>query len=146
MVIKELSLNNTYKEVHNNNVNVISRHLDYIAKNGIDVPEQPEHMPSFYCLAIYILYLSCRKNLRFQVHCCFQKMHYKTTLISSLLTSCLKPYLLIINNIVMVFITILELTAFGLSIYNSTEILDRLQQINKTSRVRRFDSYDFATL
>ena len=29
VVIKELSLNNTYKEVHNNNVNIISRHLDY---------------------------------------------------------------------------------------------------------------------
>ena len=42
--LKELSLNNTYKEVHNNNnnVNVISRHLDYTTKNGIDVPEQHE--------------------------------------------------------------------------------------------------------
>ena len=29
---------------------------------------------------------------------------------------------------------------------NSTEVLDRLHQINKTSRSRRFDSYDFATL
>ena len=72
-MIKELSLNNTYKEVHNNNVNVISKHLDYMAKNGIDVPEQHEHMPSFYWLAIYILYLSCRKNLRFQVHSASKK-------------------------------------------------------------------------
>ena len=40
--LKELSLNNTYKEVHNNNVNVISRHLDYTTKKGIDVPEQHE--------------------------------------------------------------------------------------------------------
>ena len=29
---------------------------------------------------------------------------------------------------------------------NSTEVLDRLHQINKTSRARRFDSYNFATL
>ena len=29
---------------------------------------------------------------------------------------------------------------------NSTEVLDRLHQINKTSRARLFDSYDFATL
>ena len=29
VVIKELSLNNTNKEVHNNNVNIISRLLDY---------------------------------------------------------------------------------------------------------------------
>ena len=41
VVIRELSLN-TYKEVHNNNVNVISRHLDYMMNNEIDVPEQHE--------------------------------------------------------------------------------------------------------
>ena len=29
VVIKELSLNNTYKEMQNKNVNIISRHLDY---------------------------------------------------------------------------------------------------------------------
>ena len=29
---------------------------------------------------------------------------------------------------------------------NSTEVLDRLHQINKASRARRSDSYDFATL
>ena len=47
-MIKELSLNNTYKEVLNNNVNVLPRHLDYTMKNGIDVPEQHEQLPSFY--------------------------------------------------------------------------------------------------
>ena len=51
VVIKELSLNNTYKEVHSNNVNIISRHLDYImVKNEIDVQEQHEPFPSFYWL------------------------------------------------------------------------------------------------
>ena len=49
-MIKELSLNNTYKEVLNNNVNVLPRHLDYMLKNGIDVPEQHEQLPSFYWL------------------------------------------------------------------------------------------------
>ena len=35
VVIKELIMSNTYKEVHKNNVNVniISRHLDYMVKN-----------------------------------------------------------------------------------------------------------------
>ena len=75
VVIKELSLNNTYKEVHNNNVNVISRHLDYMAKNGIDIPEQHEQLPSFYWLP------KLHKNLQFQVHCSFQQMHYKTAFI-----------------------------------------------------------------
>ena len=49
-MIKELSLNNTYKEVHNNNVNVISRPLDYMMKNEIDVLEEREQLPSFYWL------------------------------------------------------------------------------------------------
>ena len=48
-MIKELSLN-TYEEVRNINVNVISRHLYYMAKNGIVVPEQHEPLPSFYWL------------------------------------------------------------------------------------------------
>ena len=39
VVIKELCLNNTYKEVHKNIVNLIFRHLNYMAKNGIDVQE-----------------------------------------------------------------------------------------------------------
>ena len=48
--IKELNLNNTYKEVHNNSVNIISRHLDYMVKNDIDVQEQHKQVPSFYLL------------------------------------------------------------------------------------------------
>ena len=47
--------------------NVISRHLHYMAKNGNDVPEQLEELPSFYCLPKLH-----RKNVWFQVHCCFQ--------------------------------------------------------------------------
>ena len=50
VVIKELNLNNTYKEVHNNSVNIISRHLDYMVKNDINVQEQHEQLPSFYWL------------------------------------------------------------------------------------------------
>ena len=45
----------------------------------------------------------------------------------------------------MIFITILELIVYWI-INNSTEVLDRLHQINKTSRARKFDSYNFATL
>ena len=52
-MIKELSLNNTYKEVQNNNVNnniIISRHLDYMVNNDINVQEQHEQLLSFYWL------------------------------------------------------------------------------------------------
>ena len=38
-MIKELRLNNTYKEVHKNDMNVISRHLDFMLENEIDVLE-----------------------------------------------------------------------------------------------------------
>ena len=49
-MIKELSLNNTYKEVHSDCVNIISRHLDYMVRNEIKVQEQHEKLPSFYWL------------------------------------------------------------------------------------------------
>ena len=50
VVIKELSLNKTYKEVHSDCVNIISRHLDYMVRNEIKVQEQHEQLPSFYWL------------------------------------------------------------------------------------------------
>ena len=50
VVIKELSLNNTYKEVHSDCVNIISRHLDYMVRNEIEGQEQHEQVPSFYWL------------------------------------------------------------------------------------------------
>ena len=62
-MIKELSLSNTYKEVHSNNVNIISRHLYYMVKNEVDVQEQHEQLPSFY-------WLPKQETLWFQVHCC----------------------------------------------------------------------------
>ena len=49
-MIKELSLKKIYKEVLNSNVNVISRHLNYMAKNAINVLEQHEQLTSFYLL------------------------------------------------------------------------------------------------
>ena len=75
VLIKGLNLNNTYKEVHNNSVNIISRHLDYMVKNDIDVQEQHEELPSFYWLT------KLHKNLMVQVHCCFKYMHHQTALV-----------------------------------------------------------------
>ena len=98
-MIKELSLNNTYKEVQNNNVNVISRHLDNMTKIGIDVPEQHEQLPSFYWLPKN---LTVPGSLLLPTNALQNSFHHYLLL-------ALKPYLFIINNIVMVFITILEL-------------------------------------
>ena len=142
-MIKELSLNNTYKtykEVHNNNVNVISRHLDYMAKNGIDVSEQHEQLPSFYWLPNLHKKTYCSRFIAASNKC-------TTKQLSSLLTSCFKTILthyIILNNIDGIY-NHSAINCFWIS-NNSTEVLDRLHQINKTSRARQFDSYDFSTL
>ena len=85
VVIKELSFNNTYKEVLNNNVNVISRHLEYRAKNGIDVLKQHEQLSSFYWLH------KLHKNYSSRFIAATNK--YTTKLLPSLLTSCFKTIL-----------------------------------------------------
>ena len=50
VVIKELNSTKTYVRVNNDSVNVVSRHLDYMVKNGFDVSPEQEELPSFYWL------------------------------------------------------------------------------------------------
>ena len=123
-------------------MSVISRHLDYMMKIGIDVPEQHEQLPSFYSLPKLHKKTYGSRFIAASNKC-------TTKQLSSLLTSCFK--------------TILTYTQYkqycdgiynhsGINCFwvinNSSKVLDRLHQINKTSRARRvqFDSYDFATL
>ena len=42
-VIKELNSTKTYVKVNNDSVNVVSRHLNYMVKNGIDVSHEQEN-------------------------------------------------------------------------------------------------------
>ena len=121
-------------------MNIISRHLDYMVKNEIDVQEQHEQLPSFYWLPK--LHKKPYHNmvpgsLLLPINALQNSSHHYLLLV-------LKPYLPIINNIVMVFITILELIAFGLS----TTLLKFWTGYIKLIRpqAKRFDSYDFATL
>ena len=95
-------MNNTYKEVHNDCVNIISRHLDYMGKNGIEVQEQHEQLPSFYLLPKLHKKTYGSRFIAASNKC-------TTKQLSSLLTYCFKTIITIINNIVMVFITILGL-------------------------------------
>ena len=149
VVIKELSLNNTYKEVHSNNVNIISRHLDYMVKNEIDVQEQHEQLP--YSTG----YLSCTRNLMvpgslllpgFAASRFIAASNKCTTKqLSSVLTSCFKTILTHYKQYCDGIYNHSGINCFWI-VNNSTEVLDRLHQINKTSRARRFDSYDFTTL
>ena len=46
MVIKEVSSTSTYKELHGDYISVISRHLGYMMRNGIDICTQHEQLPS----------------------------------------------------------------------------------------------------
>ena len=50
VVTKELNSTKTYVKVNNDIVNVVSRHLDYMVKNGVDVSPEQEELPSFYWL------------------------------------------------------------------------------------------------
>ena len=75
-------------------------------KNDIDVQEQHEQLPSFYWLPKLHKKPYGSRFIAASNKC-------TTKQLSSLLLV-LKQYLSIINNIVMVFITILELIAFGL--------------------------------
>ena len=123
VVIKELSLNNTYHEVHNNKVNVISRHLDYMVKNGIDVPEQHEQLPSFYWLPKLH-----KKPYGYRFIAASNKCTAKQ--LSSLFTSCFKTILTHINNNYCDGIyNHSGINCFWI-INNSTEVLDRIHQIN----------------
>ena len=77
-------------------------------KNEIDVQEQHVQLPSFYWLPKMHRKLMVPGSLLLQINTLQNSFHHYLFLV-------LKPYLSIINNIVMVFITILELIVFGLS-------------------------------
>ena len=138
VVIKELSLNNTYKEVHSDCVNIISRHLDYMVRNEIEVQEQHEQLPSFYWLPKLH-----KKNYGSRFIAASNKC--TTKLLSSLLTSCFKTIITHYKQYCAGIYNHSGINCFWI-INNSTEVLDRLHKINKTSRAKQFDSYNFATL
>ena len=78
-------------------------------------------------------------NLNMIAYACTTKQ------LSSLLTSCFKTILIHYKQYCDGIYSHSGVNCFWI-INNSTEVLDRLHQINKTSRARKFDSYDFATL
>ena len=50
VILKELSLTTTYEEVNSDCVSLVSKHLEYMMRNEIDVPSEHEKLPSFYWL------------------------------------------------------------------------------------------------
>ena len=138
VVIKELSLNNTYKEVHSDCVNIISRHLDYMVRNEIEVQEQHEQLPSFYWLPKLHKKPYGSRFIAASNKCTTKRL-------SSLLTSCFKTIITHYKQYCAGIYNHSGINCFWI-INNSTEVLDRLHKINKISRAKQFDSYDFATL
>ena len=88
-------------------------------------------------------YLSCTKNLTVPGSLLLQIMHYKTAFIIT--TSCFKTIITHYKQYCDGIYNHSGINCFWI-INNSTEVLDRLHKINKTSRAKQFDSYDFATL
>ena len=78
-------------------------------KNEIDVPEQHEQLPLFYWLPKLHKKLTVPGPLLLPINALQNSFHHYLLL-------ALKPYLLIIINIVMVFISTLEVIVFGLLI------------------------------
>ena len=116
-------------------MNIISRYLNYMVKNEIDVQEQHEQLPSFYWLPKLHKKPYGSRFIAASNKC-------TTKQIALLLTSCFKTILTYCDGI---YYNHSEINCFWI-VNNSTEVLDRLHQMDKTSRARRFDSYDFATL
>ena len=81
VVIKELSLNNTYKEVHSDCVNIISRHLDYMVRNEIEVQEQHEQLPSIYWLPKLHKKLTVPGSLLLQINALQNGFHHYLLLV-----------------------------------------------------------------
>ena len=138
VVLKELESTNTYQEVHSDCSNVVSRHLKYMVQNNIFVQEQQEHLPSFYWLP------KLHKN-PYGARFIAASNKCTTKQLSSLLTSCCKTILIHYKQYCSGIYKNTGVNCFWI-IDNSMEVLDRLRNINRTSRAKSFDSFDFSTL
>ena len=138
VVLKELESTNTYQEVHSDCSNVVSRHLKYMVQNNIFVQEQQEHLPSFYWLP------KLHKN-PYGARFIAASNKCTTKQLSSLLTSCFKTILIHYKQYCSGIYKNTGVNCFWI-IDNSMEVLDRLRNINRTSRAKSFDSFDFSTL
>ena len=138
VVIRELNSTSTYKKVHSDSANVVCRHVDYLMRNGIEIQAQHEQLPSFY-------WLPKLHKTPYGARFIAASNKCTTKELSSLLTSCFKT---ILTHFKQYCNGIYKHT--GVNCYwiveSSSEVLERLHNINKTSRAKCFDSYDFATL
>ena len=138
VVIKELNSTSTYREVCSNCTSVVSRHLDYMMMNGVNIQPQHEQLPSFYWLPKLHKTPYSSRFIAASNKC-------TTKQLSSLLTSCYKTILTHFKQYCEGIYSHTGVNCYWI-IDNSKEVLDRLCRINETSQAKFFDSYDFATL
>ena len=112
-----------------------------MVQNDIFVQEQQEHLPSL----IFTGYQSCIRTLMVPGSSLLQINVYTTKQLSSLLTSCFKTILIHYKQYCSGIYKNTGVNCFWI-IDNSMEVLDRLRNINRTSRAKSFDSFDFSTL
>ena len=135
-MLKELESTNTYQEVHSDCSSVVSRHLKYMVQNDIFVQEQQEHFPSFYWLPKLHKKPYGARFIAASNKC-------TTKQLSSLLTSSFKTILIHYKQNCSGIYKNTGVNCFWI-IDNSMEVLGRLRNINRTSRAKSFDSFDFS--
>ena len=107
-------------------------------QNDIFVQEQQDHLPSFYWLP------KLHKN-PYGSRFIAASNKCTTSQLSLLLTSCFKTILIHYKQYCSGIYKNTGVNCFWI-IDNSMEVLDRLRNINRTSRANSFDSFDFSTL
>ena len=138
VIMRELSITNTYEKIHDNCVDVVSEHVNYLMQSGIDVEDQHACLPSFYWLPKLHKTPYGNRFIAASNKC-------TTKQLSSLLASCFKTIITHFKQYCQGIYKNTGVNCFWI-IENSKEVLDRLRTINETSIAKSFDSYDFATL
>ena len=110
-----------YAHVHSDCVNIISRHLDYMVRNEIEVQEQNEQLPSFYWLPKLHKKPYGSRFIAASNKCTTKRL-------SSLLTSCFKTIITHYKQYCAGIYNHSGINCFGI-INNSTEVLDRLHKL-----------------
>ena len=138
VLIKQLSLTNTYQEVKSDCVSLVAEHLEYMMRNQIDVPSEHEKLPSFY-------WLPKLHKTPYGARFIAASNKCTTKQLSSLLTSCFKTILVHYKEYCEGIYRLTGVNCYWI-IDNSKDVLDNLQRINETSQAKSFESFDFATL
>ena len=138
VIMRELSTTSTYQKVDEDCMDIVMEHVNYLRQSGIDVGEEHEHLPSFYWLPKLHKTPYSSRFIAASNRC-------TTKQLSSILTSCFKTIISHFKQYCNGICRNTGVNCFWI-IENSKEVLDKLHTINRISKAKSFDSYDFSTL